>query len=244
MDQRSNFFSSKLCRGVSALLGCFLLSACTYEGLKKDTGNPVTRKFSWFSYVSGDDIRAACVEGAPNQYRFVYNGIYHKQVRTYDLYRTPGGDHELRSRVTEEAARRITTELGSPDLLQPWRAIESRMSLSSSELEGIRSTLQQSRYFEITAPEQDFASYEFYWTGAACIDGKYRFRAVKWPSAAYKEAALHDLLSPWDKTTIPFNEPYQVSLFDTYQKDSYDDYIGVFTVRMTPSGINRLASQN
>jgi len=244
MEKRSNNLQSKTRRGVIAVLGLVLLSACTYSGLSNDTGNPVTRKFSWFSYVSGDDIRAACVEGAPNQYRFVYNGIYDKQLRTYDLHPTAGGDYELLSRVTEEASGRITTELGSPDLLQPWRAIESRADLSAPELQDIQSALQASRYFEITAPEEDFASYEFYWAGAACVGGKYRFRAVKWPSAEYKDAALKDLLSPWDKTTIPFNTPHEVSLFDAYPKDDYNDYIGVFTVRMTPNGIKRLASQN
>src|SRR5690606_6468296 len=63
-----------------AALCLIVLAACTYRG----ADDPVSRKFSWFSYLNGDDIRRECVAGAADRYRFVYNGINVEQVRTYD----------------------------------------------------------------------------------------------------------------------------------------------------------------
>ena len=31
-------------------------------------GDPLTRKFHWFSYVAGDDIRATCRPGDPDRF--------------------------------------------------------------------------------------------------------------------------------------------------------------------------------
>ena len=49
-----------------AVLG---LGACTtYRGLPT---NPVERSLTWFSYLAGDDLQAACKAGGPDHYRFV-----------------------------------------------------------------------------------------------------------------------------------------------------------------------------
>ena len=71
---------------IFALLGA---AACTtYEG---PPSNPVERSLTWFSYLAGDDIRAACRQGGSDHYRFVYNAIYEVQIRGYELTPTPGG---------------------------------------------------------------------------------------------------------------------------------------------------------
>ncbi|MDA0240525.1 MAG: hypothetical protein O3A84_10935, partial [Proteobacteria bacterium] len=84
-----------------------LLSACTYQGATVEgfgTDHPITRKFSWFSYVGGEDIRTACVTGAPDRYRFVYNAVYNEQVRSYDLVASPEpGRFDLKAAVSGEA---------------------------------------------------------------------------------------------------------------------------------------------
>lgn len=61
-----------------AVLG---LGACTtYRGL---LANPVERLPTWFSYLTGGAMRAACKVGEPDHYRFVYNGIYEVQICVY-----------------------------------------------------------------------------------------------------------------------------------------------------------------
>ena len=73
-------------------------AGCTYR--EGGVGNPITRKFQYFSYLGGDDIRRDCVPGAPARYRLVYNANYYEQVRTYDLRRgAPGSGAVLTIQV-------------------------------------------------------------------------------------------------------------------------------------------------
>ena len=64
------------------ILGLAVLAGCAYRG---GIDQPVTLKATWFSYLNGDDIRSACVPGAPPKYRLVYNGNYDEQLRAYEL---------------------------------------------------------------------------------------------------------------------------------------------------------------
>ncbi|MGZ0245473.1 MAG: hypothetical protein ACKVH1_05760, partial [Alphaproteobacteria bacterium] len=70
---------------VAALLA---LGACEYTG---PAGDPVSRNLSWFDYVGAEGLRDSCAPGASTRLRFVYNGIYDKQVRSFDLFALPGG---------------------------------------------------------------------------------------------------------------------------------------------------------
>lgn len=71
-------------RAGSLLLVCgfLFLTACNYTG-RPD--NAVERRYTWFSYLAGDDLRESCRSHAPPRYRFVYNAIYSEQVRTYEI---------------------------------------------------------------------------------------------------------------------------------------------------------------
>ena len=92
---------------VMLLILSAIIAACTYQG-DSVTGfgsdHPVVRKFTWFSYVGGEDIRAACRLGTRDRYRFVYNAVYEEQVRSYDLMAAPeSGGYELKVMVSGEA---------------------------------------------------------------------------------------------------------------------------------------------
>src|SRR3546814_378669 len=78
-----------LLRAAAVLLPCLLLAACLYRG---NIDDPMTIKATWLSYLNGDDMRAACVEGAPLQYRLIYNADYDEQLRSYEVTGTPGSD--------------------------------------------------------------------------------------------------------------------------------------------------------
>jgi len=43
------------------------------------------RPLTWFSYVAGDDIRKACLDGGREHFLFVDKTIYEKQIRTYEM---------------------------------------------------------------------------------------------------------------------------------------------------------------
>ncbi len=59
-----------------------LVQGCAARGVTED---PVKRVFTWFSYMNGDDLRAACTQGATNRYRLIYNARWTEQVRSYDI---------------------------------------------------------------------------------------------------------------------------------------------------------------
>ena len=59
--------------GLSALLAGLALLGCAYQG---EIDNPLTVRVTWFSYLGGSDIAAACGPGARERYRIIYNGRY------------------------------------------------------------------------------------------------------------------------------------------------------------------------
>ena len=97
-----------------------LLAGCTYRG---DIDNPAVRKVSWFSYLDGTDIRTACVEGAPDSYRLVYNGRYEEQVRSYEITADGAGGAYLTARAK---GRTNAFDVSFDDVLAPWRWKRSR----------------------------------------------------------------------------------------------------------------------
>src|SRR5258708_39640919 len=87
------------------------LAGCTYSG---GIDNPLVRKFEWFSYVAGDDIRSKCGPGSPPQYRLGLNPHWDEQVRASDLRQSfaPDGGallftHDL-GRDTKASSRPLT----------------------------------------------------------------------------------------------------------------------------------------
>ena len=179
---RFAIFASLLC----------LLTACAYDNPTLLPDNPGVRKFTWFSYLAGDDIRAGCVPGSKSRYRFVYNAIYTEQVRSYDLLpSSEAGRYAVKVQVTDRAnLSNISLTFSTLDLFQPWRPTVSVLNISDNELKSLNSALKNSHYFSSDPPDINLDSIDFYWTVAACIDGAYRFNAYRWPSQRFEELAL------------------------------------------------------
>ena len=70
------------------LCGVVILSACEYSG-RPD--NAFERRFTWLSFLAGEDLKESCRNHAPPRYRFVFNAIYSEHVRTYDINGLPDG---------------------------------------------------------------------------------------------------------------------------------------------------------
>jgi hypothetical protein len=64
------------------------VGGCAYHGPHQD--DPVQRRFNWYSYLNGDDIRTACEEDAAPRYRFVYNGAMCSRCALMTFARTRG----------------------------------------------------------------------------------------------------------------------------------------------------------
>lgn len=191
-----------------------LVAGCTATGI--DT-NPVVRKFTWFSYLNGDDVRAACEPGAPDRYRFVYNGVFVRHVRTYDIVpEADGRTFTLTTRVigpTDVSRIVIRRPL---DIFAPGRGTIVETKLTRDDILTLREALAAGGFFESPPRRLRLTSEDFFWLGTACVDGQIAFNAFRWPSARFDQARFPSVLLAWDPTGIPISPPRDVSLLEIF----------------------------
>lgn len=219
--------------------------ACTPAG---DYDNPLIREFTWFDYLNANDIRSTCAPGAADQYRFIYNGVYIQQVRTYDLAAGPQGDnqHSLKVRVVVPRGQKPPSGEAPDDgmeedpfeLLGRGPGVVRRKVLTDTELEALNQALNASGFFRPPPKGTYLRSKDFYWIGAACVDGRFFFNAYKWPSDRFDNAKFPPLLLTWDPTGIGVNPPRNLSNFDVYGDQSEGaDTSTSFTVTVGDNGL-------
>jgi hypothetical protein len=214
-------------------LGLATLAACTSTGPGLQD-NPVTRKFTWFSYVKGDDVRARCQPGAPDAYRFVYNAVYVEQVRTYDIAPSPMPGHmRMTARVTEKA-NLASMDVGAPsDLLDPWRPKSAVIDLPQAEVDRLKRALLADGFLTKAPPSRALTSIEFYWAVSACIDGQFRLNAYVWPGTEFEQASFPKLLFGWDMTEVRVNPPRPTDAFSVYGRSmpEHSEFANFFRLR-------------
>ena len=167
--------------------------------------------------------------------RFVYNGVYTEQVRTYDLVpnQPESGRFILESRVSGEAdVSLMTSELYRPDLFAPWRPVVSRVSLSSDDFQRLKRALTSSGFFAKPAFLGNLSSIKFYWLVSGCVDRKFHLRAFVWPEDSFIRADFPKILSLWDRTNIPVNPPRAASLFQVYGTTDAEEQKTLFTIHI------------
>lgn len=180
---------------IRALALCLLLAACTSSG---DISNPVARKLTWFSHVEGDDLREACTAAAPGRYRLIYNGNYREQRRLYDL--GEGAPRRLAMRVIQGGGLGTWT-ITEP--FAPWSGITAERDLDAATAAGVVAAIAQAGGFGPPAEGLELESRGYFWTLAACHQGRYHFTA--WP--AEPPPAFAAPLLALDSTGIPVNPP-------------------------------------
>ena len=186
-------------RSILALL--VLLAACA-KGQPVD--NPLTQKVSWFSYVNGDDLRAACSPGSPEAYRLVYNARYYEQLRTYEVRGGSGGTGVLTARAQGPAD---VSSIPLDDVLAPWRWKRAQVSMSAEQMAQFRQALVHSGFFEGPPVGEQLNSPGFYWVAVACIDGRVHFNAWQHPSSRFDALVFPQFLFAKDATQMPVNPP-------------------------------------
>jgi len=190
----------------AACLALFAAS-CTYQGGVED---PFTRKFTWFSYVNGDDIRKVCADLGADRYRFVYNGIYQRQTRSYDVFFHA---RKIRMLVTGQPDLR---NMEANDLIAPWRGVKRELQISDKVLNGIRNSLISSAALQPAPRGLRLYSDKFHWTVAACVDGEFYFNAYLWPSKRWDGMTFDDVLLDLDITGVEVEKPKRLSPLDVW----------------------------
>jgi hypothetical protein len=219
------------------------LSACSYQG---NFDNPLTRRFQWRSFIGGDDIRAACQPGSPasvDRYRFVYNGRYSEQLRTYEVVADGNANATgayLTARAMGAYANLATVSLNDP--LGPLRWRQSQVHLSPAEFETLRQAMAADGFLDPprTAGRR-FSSDRFYWLVSGCWKGQFHFGAWIFPSEDFDALNFPRILLAHDQTGMPMNEARAVGGGDPSMGSSSDRLRGgtntPFSVTIRANGL-------
>lgn len=178
--------------GLIAAAFAAALAGCAAQGPVDD---PIARNITWYSYLGGEDIRAACGSGASDRYRFVHNAVWGEQTRSYDVTARPGG------------GRQISRVFGSANLLSfdpfdpqgPWRGQRSEVPLDPAAMARIARLLPGE---EAVRPGTWLRSEDYYWAASACQDGRFIFRAWDSETRDFDGLPFLKVLLPADRTGV------------------------------------------
>ena len=181
-----------------------LVAACSYRG---DIDNPAVRKVTWFSYLDGSDIRAACSEGSADAYRLVYNGRYEEQLRSYEITADGAGGAYL---VARAKGRTNAFDITLDDVLAPWRWQRAETHLSPAEFQQVTALLEQSGQFAGAPVGLRLFSGDFYWVGAACRNGVFHYHAWAFSNDDFARVRFAEFLFKHDHTGLAVNPPRKI----------------------------------
>jgi hypothetical protein len=221
----------------AALLFAVLASACEYRG---DIDISPTIKFTWFSYLNGDDIRENCRPGAPFHYRLVYNADYAQQVRIYTLAPSDAagsGGAAMVTRVSRGSGLQLNS-FNYKDPLAFGGFQRFSTALDAKALGEIQHALEWSGAYLPAPKGLRLYSDQYYWVAALCHDGKFTFNAWLYPSERYDLLSFPRALYAHDNSGIAVPPPRDVGAA-ARMKGSHkgDPENQIFQIRVGDNGL-------
>jgi len=221
-------------RKLLGLLSLGLLVGCTAPG---PVENPIGRTLTWFSYVGGEDIRNQCQVGAPDRWRFVYNGTYEEQVRGYDVAADP-----ISRGAVFEARVYNQPSLVSIDLRDPlgaWKGKYDRRLLNAEQREALQQALASSGFNNPAPKGQFLRSDAYYWVVSACQNGQFHLNAWQQPGQDLSKLTFVNQLLDADRTGLAYNRPRQIQLGPFYGSNQDGQGREVrFQLQVAENGLN------
>ncbi len=224
---------------VAALAGLALVAACTFRG---PPDNLLVQRATWFSYLDGADLRAACMAGAPDRYRFVYNADFSRQARGYEVIPDAEGGAVMQQMVH----RGLTVDrvnlfdplsIGAPPLA------ESR--LSAADLAALKQAMSDSEVFDPPPVGLRLNSAEVYWVVSGCRAGHFFLTAYRQSTPRFNTINFAEILRRHDATGVPYREPADVDADHPGTQTCYDDeaeaYI-CFNIEIGTNGLVGIAT--
>jgi hypothetical protein len=192
---------------ISLMTAVFVLGGCEYAG---PAGDPVSRNVSWFDYVGGESLKAACGPGGSTRLRFVYNGIYDQQIRSYDVRVLRQGRSAALSAWTRGDGD-LTKGVVLTNLLSPWQGTRVESVMNAQAVSDLRAALVKDRFASFKPVGLRLPSNEFYWVAVGCIDGRFHANAWMYPSDRFKNLTFPGILLANDRTGIEFRKSRPVN---------------------------------
>jgi hypothetical protein len=169
---------------------------------------PIVRSFNWFSYVAGDDIRAACGRDGRNRLRLVYNAIYDEQVRAYELFLQPDGSAGMTVGVLADQGDLSNLSIAEPgDVTRPWRMRQGQRLLAPAEVAELTALLNESAAFGPPRAGLRLPDVDFWWTVASCREGRWGFQAYHYPTDGFRNVRFAAKLFALDPVPVKVNPP-------------------------------------
>ncbi len=198
-------------RSLSAMVFTLVFAASATAHAQRADRNvdqPVVRSLSWFGYVGGDDIRAACQPGGRNRIRLIYNGLWEEQVRAYDIFLQPDGTAGLNTGVLADQGNVASLSVSNGlDLTNPWAMKKGQRLLNPGETSELMGALQASAAFGPPRDGLRLPDNDFWWTVASCRDGVWGFQAYHYPTDGFANVRFADKLWSFDNVPVAINKP-------------------------------------
>ncbi len=186
MSMRYAVLCADVARKASILVVFGSLAACFDGDLAARQTDPVTRSLTWFGYVGGKDIRAACAAGQGTRLRLVYNAVWGEQVRSYDIAAPSPAGATLNARVLADVGNLAAVSIARPaDIFGPWNGRTASRGLDRAELAGLVEAVAASDGFGPVRGRMELPSNDFWWTAASCRDGIWGFAAWHHPTDGF-----------------------------------------------------------
>ena len=195
--------------------------------------NPISRIFQWPDIMAGNDIRAACVPGAPERWRFVYNAIHSEQVRSYDIV---GGTVE--TRVFDRLGVGYMTTFSLSEFIG---GAVSTVPIAPEDLRRLVA-VWEADLPKAVKPVGHLRADRFFWTSAGCRDGRFVVAAFNYPPDGSTPFNFPLELARFDRSGKPGNPPRPMpdvgplTGFTPNRHNSADD-AARFLLRVTEDGI-------
>lgn len=187
---------------------------------------------SWFRYLSGDDIKAACEKGGGDVTRFVYNARWTEQVRAYELRPTDYGA-KIDQWVWGPGTLIAATAEG-PDV----RAKKAQVGIDRPRLARLTAALAQSDVAGPAPRGQFLRSDTFYWVVASCTAGRFHFNAFQAGDGRFEALSFPQELFKADRTDVAVNLPRALDLPPLAAGRTDDDEPRPFTVQVGENGLD------
>ena len=203
-------------------------------------GSPITRKFQYFSYLGGDDIRRDCVAGAPARYRLVYNANYDEQVRGYELRRNASEDGATLVTHIFGGVGNLAAGFNPLDPTGPWRGTSVQTQLDEATYLDLIRAIEASGFGEPAPNGLSLPSWGFYWAVAACANWQFHYNAWLYPSERFDRIRFDKILFSIDRTNVAVNPPRRVNEAEyRLASGAYrnDPTLSTFEVRVGENGL-------
>ena len=223
-------------RPIALIAAALTLVGCEYAG---PAGEPVSRNLTWFDYVGAEGFKEACGPGASSRLRFVYNGIYDKQIRSYDLHELPRGRGAAMS-AWARGVGDLTRAIRLPNLFSPWQGNRVESVVGLKEWTDLKTALAADRFSSFKPVGLRLPSNEFYWVVAGCLDGRFHANAWMYPSKRFKSLNFPGILRAHDRTGIEFENAVPVNQRDedpTIHEGDRNWGSNIFQIQLGADGI-------